>query len=135
MSQENVEVVRKAFAGAGADAIRETAQAYWDPEVEYVEDPGWPGASRYKGRDEVLRCWEAYIDALGPGGEVAATVERVFDAGERVVPFVRVRGRSPSGVPHEHLWAYLVEVRSGRIVRFRAYYEPEKALEAVGLWE
>ena len=81
MSQENVEMVRKAF-GAGPEAIRETAQAYWDPEVEYVEDPRWPGASRYNGRDEVLRCWEAYIDALGPSGEVAATVQRVFDAGE-----------------------------------------------------
>jgi ketosteroid isomerase-like protein len=132
MSQESVEVVRKAFA-AGPGEIRETALAYWDPEVEYVEDPRWPGASRYKGRADVLRCWEAYIDELASGGEVAATVERVFGAGEQLVPFVRVRGRSPSGVPHEHLWAYLVEVRSGRIVRFRAYYQPEEALEAAGL--
>jgi hypothetical protein len=38
-----------------------------------------------------------------------------------------------SGVPHEHLWGYVVEVKEERIVYFRAYYEPEEALEAVGV--
>lgn len=129
MSQEGVEVVRKAF-GAGL-GLEETAETYWHPDVEYVEDPHWPGATRYKGRDAVLRRFQSYFEILGPGEDGEVIVEQVFDAGERQVPLIRFRGRSASGVPHEHLWAYVVEVRDGRIVYFRAYYEVGEALEAV----
>jgi len=76
------------------------------------------------------------MEALGREEDLAVSVERVFDAGEQQVPFVRVQSRaSTSGVPHEHLWAYVVEVREERIVYFRAYYDPGEALEAAGLRE
>jgi ketosteroid isomerase-like protein len=98
----------------------------------YVEDPRWPGAARYEGRDAVPRCFQAYAEALGSDEDMAITVERVFDAGARQVVFARFQGRSASGIPHEHLWGYVVEVRARRIVYFRAYYEPEEALAAAG---
>src|SRR5918994_414340 len=136
MSEEAVEVVRNAFEGAGARGLQETAETYWHPEVEYEEDPRWPGASRYKGRDAVLRCFQAYMEALGREEDLPVTVERVFDAGERQVPFVRFQRRASSGgVPLEHLWGYVVEVREGLIACFRAYYWPWDALEATGLSE
>ena len=136
MSQENVEIVRRAFEGAGADGLRKAAETYWHPEVEYVEDPRWPGASRYRGRDAVVRCFESYMEALGREEDIVVTVERVLDAGTRQVPFVRVRGHAAtSGVPHDHLWGYVVEVSEGRIIYFRAYHDPAEALEAVGLTE
>lgn len=131
MSEEDAELVRAAFETA--QDLEQAAQTYWHPEVEYVEDPRWPGASRYQGREAVLRCFQAYFEDLGgPAEEQASSVERVIDAGDRQVPFVRFSGRSASGVPHEHLWAYVVEVREGQITYFRAYYEPQEALEAVG---
>lgn len=133
MSEENVELVRQAFAGAGPQDLAEVARTFWDPDIVYVEDPRWPGAGRYEGRDAVLRCFQAYMEALGPEDAVSVAVERIHDAGRHQVPFVRFRGRSASGVPHEHLWAYLVETRDRRIVYLRAYYEPEAALEAAGL--
>jgi ketosteroid isomerase-like protein len=136
MSQENVEIVRRAFEGAGARGLDETAQSYWHPEIRYVEDPRWPGASTYEGRDAVLNCFKRYAEGLGHVEDFAVTVERVFDAGARQVPFVRVQGRaSASGLPHEHLWGYVVEISEGRMIYFRAYYEPGEALEAVGLSE
>ena len=132
MSQEDAELVRRAFEGGGD--LEKTAEAYWHPDIEYVEDPRWPGASRYKGRDAVLGCFRAYTEALGREEDFTITVERLFDAGERQALFVRFQSRaSTSGVPHEHLWGYVVEVRDGRIVYFRAYYDPDEALEAVGL--
>jgi ketosteroid isomerase-like protein len=134
MSQENVEIVRNAFVAEAGD-LQQTAATYWDPEIEYVEDPRWPGASRYKGRDAVLRCFQSYLEDLDPDGTGTVSVERVLDAGEHQVPLVRFRGRSSSGVPHEHLWAYVAEVRDGKIAYLRAYYEPEQALEAAGLQE
>ena len=132
MSQENVELVRKAFESDLADA----AATYWHREIEYIEDPRFPGASSYKGRDAVLRVWRGYTEVLGDQDEIATTVERVFGAGERQVPFVRFRGLArASGIPFDHLWGYVVEVRDERIADVRAYYEPEEALEAAGLSE
>lgn len=135
MSKENVELVRQAFARAAQQDLAEVARTLWDPDIVYVEDPRWPGAGRYEGRDAVLRCFQAYVEALGPEDAVSVTVELIHDAGRRQVPFVRFQGRSATGVPHEHLWAYLVETRDRRIVYLRAYYEPDEALKAAGLKE
>jgi ketosteroid isomerase-like protein len=136
LSQENVEIVRRAFDGAGARTLDETAESYWHPEIRYVEDPRWPGASTYEGRDAVLDCFKRYMEVLGHDGDFVVTVERVFDAGARQVPFVRFESRaSASGLPHEHVWGYVVEVRDERLIYLRAYYEPAEALEAVGLSE
>jgi ketosteroid isomerase-like protein len=130
MSEENAELVRKAFEGG----LAEMAETYWHPEIEYTEDPRLPGASSHKGRDVVLRCWQGYLEVLGDENDITVTVERVFDAGERQVPPVRFRGRaSTSGIPFEHLWGYVVEIREERIAYLRAYYEPREALEAAGL--
>jgi len=112
------------------------AESHWHPEIEYVEDPRWPEASRYRGRDSVLRCFLAYTEALGREEDFMVTVERVVDAEDRQVVFVRFRASaSPSGVPHEHLWGYVTTVRDGRLALLRAYYDPSEALEAVGLRE
>jgi hypothetical protein len=35
MSQENVEVVRRAFDGAGARSIEQTAETFWHPDITY----------------------------------------------------------------------------------------------------
>ena len=132
MSQANVDLVRKAFEGDLAEAAR----TYRHPEIEYIEDPRFPGASSYKGRDVVLRCWQDYREVLDAEDDIDVTVEHVFDAGARQVPFVRFRGHaSTSGIPFDHLWGYVVEVREERIAYLHAYYEPREALEAAGLSE
>jgi len=64
------------------------------------------------------------------------TVERVVDGGARQDVLVRFKSQaSASGVPNEHLWGYVAEVKDGRVSYLRAYYEPSEALEAVGLRE
>ena len=133
MSQENVEIVRQGF-GLGLDAA---AERYWDANIEYHEDPCWPGASSYRGREAVVQCFRDYFEALGAEDVTSIGVERVLDASDRgVVAFIRFSGQAPaSGLPHQHLWGYVVKVEGERIVYFRAYYEPTEALEAVGLSE
>src|SRR3954468_8289226 len=111
MSQHDAEVVRRAFEGAGARGLEESAELYWHPEIEYVEDPRWPGASRYSGRDAVLRCFQAYMEFLGREEDWTVTVERIVDGGARQAALVRFKSQaSASGVPNEHLWAYVAEV-------------------------
>ena len=131
MSQENVEVVRQMFE-VGLDAA---AERFWDANIEYHEDPRWPGASSYRGSEAVLQCWRGYMEALGDEDSVSVGVE-ALDASERgVVAIVRYSGHAPSGLPFEHTWGYVVQVEAGRIVDIRAYYEATEALEAVGLSE
>ena len=130
MATDDVEFVRTAFAGR----LEETAAAHWDADLEYVEDPRFPGASSHRGRDAVVARFQEYMELLGSEDELTITVERVLDAGERQVPIVRFRGNaSTSGIPFDHVWAYLVEVRNERIVYIRAFYDPDEALAAAGL--
>jgi ketosteroid isomerase-like protein len=131
VSEENVELVRRAFQ---VGDLAKMAAAFWHPEIEYVEDPRFPGASLHKGRDAVVRCFRSYLEVLGDEDDIAMTLEEVFDAGEQQVPLVRFRGHArTSRVPFEHLWGYVVEVRDERIAYLRAYYEPAEAIEAAGL--
>jgi ketosteroid isomerase-like protein len=137
MSQENVEVVRRSFELAASEGLDALAEHYWDANIEYREDPRWPGASTYRGREAVVQCFRNYFEVLGPEDVTSIGVERVVGASDRgVVAFIRFSGKaSASGLPHEHLWGYVVKVEGERIVYFRAYYEPTEALEAAGLSE
>jgi ketosteroid isomerase-like protein len=132
MSQENVEIVRRAWE-LGLDAA---AERYLDASIEFHEDPQWPGASSYRGREAVVQCFKGYVEALALGEEdaVSISVEQVLDASERgVVAIIRYSGKAPSGVPYEHQWGYVFRVEDRRIVYLRGYYDPAEALEAVGL--
>ena len=136
MSQENVEVVRSFFEAFVTEGLDAAAARYLDRDAQYVEDPVWPGASSYQGRDQIVACFKAYTEALGGESAWTLTVERVVDGGERQAAFVRLASLgSASGVPHEHLWGYATQVSDRRVVYFRAYYEAGEALEAVGLPE
>lgn len=112
------------------------AERYLDRDAEYVEAALWPGASTYRGRGDIVACFKGYAEAMGGEGAWTLTVEKVVDGGERQVAFVLLAGQgSASGAPHEHLWGYAAEVRDGRVVHLRAYYDRAEALEAVAARE
>ena len=126
--------MRSLFEAFVTDGLDAAAERYLDHDAEYVEDPIWPGASSYRGRGDIVACFKNYMEALGGEAAWSLTVEQAVDGGERQAALVRMASQgSPSGVPHEHLWGYAAEVRHGRVVHFRAYYEAAEALEAVGL--
>src|SRR3954452_17719089 len=81
MSQEHVEIVRSAFDGVADRSLDETAETFWHSEITYVEDPRWPGASTYRGRDAVLHCFKGYTDSLGREEDFVVTVERRCTSG------------------------------------------------------
>ena len=134
MSRENAEVVRSLFEAFVTHGFDAGAERFLDLHAEYVEAELWPGASTYRGRSDIVACFKAYADALGGEGAWTLAVEKVVDGGERQAVFVRLAGRgSASGVPHEHLWGYVAEVRDGRVVQLNAHYDPSDALEAIGV--
>src|SRR5215213_7941396 len=137
MSPENVEVARRlwkqltqAAATGQPEALRDSG---WDPEVEYVEDPKWPGAGVYRGAQAIEARFAEYLDVLG---STDMRLVHLVEAGDTVISIFRAGGESAQiGLPFEHEWAYVWTFRDGRVVEWRAYFDKTEALDAVGLSE
>jgi ketosteroid isomerase-like protein len=134
MSQENVELVRRAVA-----EFTKTQQ----PSTEllapgFVWDmrswPAWPGQAEFHGPDGFREFFAEWIDAYE---EWTQEPESVIDAGDNQVVATTVqRGRlrgSDSWVDLRIAFLYTVE--DGLISRIEVYENPEDALEAAGLRE
>ena len=131
MSQENVEVVRRAV-----ERHNETAELdleALDPEVELVIDPASFVAGTYSGPEGV----RGFFERLGESFDrMQLDVEQYLDAGEWVVVLGRTRVRGErSGVTTGQPQAWVFRLQHGRVIAMRTYFRAEEALEAVGLRE
>jgi ketosteroid isomerase-like protein len=138
MSQENVEVVRRAFETfnrGGVDAC--ISEGLWSPEVVWDVTPsGIPGLGTYRGLEEVKRFFEDEWFSAFPFEEWEIKLEEVIDAGDRVVGMSRQHGRgASSGVAAELELAQVATLRDGQVVRIDNYLDRAKALKAAGLSE
>jgi ketosteroid isomerase-like protein len=130
MSEENVEVVRKAIAyeyyGVGD---RAEAEEIFDP--QFVLNPIDEGPSH--GLDQVRYDWERWSSAFE---ELRVTFEEIIDAGDQVVVVAHHEGRGQkSGIEVDTRFFEVYTLREGKVSRVDEYAEREEALEAVGLSE
>src|SRR5436190_22795027 len=104
MSQENVEIVRKAFdvfnryretdlSRQERDKAFEVFAELATQGFEYVEPPEWPGAGVHRRLDQYRQLLEGFYEALS---QMTAEIEEAFDAGHQLVGFVRRRARRTS---------------------------------------
>jgi ketosteroid isomerase-like protein len=134
MSQENVEVVRRAVDGwnrGDVDAWMEAAH----PEVEWSS-----GVQRlvegtqtvWRGRDEVRRFWDEW-HALW---DLSIQISEFRNIGDTIVALgqMQIRGKA-SGIDLDQSVAYVVEFDSGLIRKMSAYLDEAEALQAAGLSE
>jgi ketosteroid isomerase-like protein len=134
MSEENVEVVRQALEAWGRGDPK-AATDLLDPEVEWTMPSNLPETGTYRGRDEVVRRLEEFLEAWD---DLAVTVEELVDAGDRVVALARYSGRGResgieiSGVNTD---AQVWTVRNGKALRVELYGGTAEALGAAGLSE
>ena len=133
MSQENVERAREVLATLGR---RDPSQlvALADPEVEWhsffavVEGDG-----TYRGHDGTRRYMSDLEDAFEIG---RADVDDALAVGDIVVLVGRIHYRGKgSGVESESPTGWMLKFRKGKVLCFRAFRDPEQALEALGLSE
>jgi uncharacterized protein len=128
MSQENVEIVRRAFAyeyyGVGD---RADAEAIFAPDV--VLNPIDDSPSH--GPDEMRNDWERWASAFD---DLTVTVEEIIDAGDQVVVVAHHHGRGQaSGVKVDARFYEVYTLREGKVSRVDEYTERDEALEAAGL--
>ena len=142
MSQENVKLARDAFLtasrGGALDALDqdalERAFEFFHPEIEVQEDPRFPEAGVFRGKDAVRSYFAQFTEQFD---EFRFEFEDVLDAGDdRVVLLFHLHGRGKdSGAVFEERPAWVQTIRDGKVVRIDAFLDRREALEAVGLSE
>jgi ketosteroid isomerase-like protein len=133
MSQENVEVCRRALA-AFARRDTEAALRYVDSEIELRSAiVGGAEGNTYRGH-EGIRRWMVESDAIWE--ELDLETDELRDLGDDVLMIGRLHARGrESGIEIDSPIAWLLGVRAKKIVRSRGFLDPQEALEAAGLSE
>jgi uncharacterized protein len=132
MSQENVEIVRRANALTN-DGDLGGAFRLLHPDIEWVIAREHPGARTLSGHEalaEYQRDWQETLP------DVRATLDRVLDAGDMVVAIGTVRGTgTESGADVQVPIGFLFTLRDGLITRVEEFLDPAAAVAAAGLVE
>jgi ketosteroid isomerase-like protein len=134
MSQENVEIVRRAYEGFAEHGVPDFA--FLDPEVEWRGPREFPDlAEPHFGHEGVGRYFAKVNEAFD---DYRVVPEEFIDAGGgQVLVFSREggRGKGSGAEVQTHLTAHLWTIRDGKAVRMQSYWERSDALEAAGLRE
>jgi ketosteroid isomerase-like protein len=134
MSQENLEIVRRAYAHrlARGDFLEEIMAPDYVWDMSHFRS--WPEQQTYEGIDEArrfIREWTAAFD------DWEIEVLALHDAGgDKVVGVLRQRGRAKStGLPVDMRFGQVFTIRDGKQVRMEMCDDPDDALKAAGLEE
>ena len=136
MSQENVEVCKRAFeAGNRRDfdgILRDLhPDVEWHPGiVEHLTGDAtvYPGPEGV--REGLMRDFFATFD------DVRFDFSEIRDLGDQVLAIGSIHARgTESGVEIESPWAYVIRFKEGKVIWVRNYMDVEQALEAAGLRE
>ena len=136
MSQENVEIVRRALQAWQRDDF-DSWMAAIDPAMDHhtvLERLVEGTESFYRGHEGMRRAWRVYRTEFE---EFQVEAQELRDVGgDRVVLLGRFRWRGPaSGIATESPLGMVFTLRDGKIIRSLDYFSHEEALKAVGLSE
>ena len=133
MSQENVEIVRRAYDAIAQGDIQ-GAVRFVSPDFEYVASGEIPGLSgRYQGPAGFTRFLEGF---WGMFDEPRFEIHELIENDDRVLVSLTMRGRGrQSGAEAQWRVFQVWTLRSGRTTYGQAYMTRAEALEAVGLRE
>jgi ketosteroid isomerase-like protein len=138
MSQENVEIVRRAldgFLSAGYDLgnVEDFFEVY-DPGIEFDISRTNPEAQVHRGRDGIIEALEQWVGTWD--AYEAEALELIDTAPDRVVTVIRERGRlKGSDAWVEHTRGAVWTIKDQRITRYEEHQDRSQALEAAGLSE
>jgi ketosteroid isomerase-like protein len=136
MSEENVEIVRRAFA-AGTQRPKpdfETVNRLFHPDHELVSFTSGVEGRSFRGA-RGFREWLTDMEETWESWEVEVLRATAID-GERVLMVWRLSTRSRQGsIPLERDINFIATVRDGLVTHSQSYGTLEEALEAAGLSE
>ncbi len=130
MSQEDVEIVRSAYAKFERGEF--WAPDLWDPNVRVVWlDALAAGAAETVGLEQLVTTLKSWFESWEL---VTMSAERIVDADDQVVVVAVWRGRGrASGAATEWRHGQVWTLREGKVIDLTTYRDPDAALEAAGL--
>jgi ketosteroid isomerase-like protein len=134
-TEDNVELVRRVTEVMDADGFAAALPVFLEaahPDVEWQEDPAWPGATSYRGAEQVRKVILDRMDTL----DFAQETDDLIGIDDKVVALVRwsVRGRA-SGADGEMALAIVWTVGEGAITRIEFFLDRARALAETGIAE
>jgi len=132
MSQENVERIRRAFAGTTAGDFSYLPDII-DENCEFRLPPDFPGTQETRGPEGFLSVVREVEEALG---DVRYEPQEFLDREERLFAGVRTVGHARhTGLAIDLLVYWVYTFREGKVVKMEAYLDRTEALEALELLE
>ncbi len=132
MSRENVEILRQAnqaFNESGVSA----AKRFFADDAEFVEPPEQPGPRVARGIDAVVKLFGEFDEAWS---EHQSEIEEIRELPpDRLLVFSTERFRGRDEVEVAAPAGAVFTFRDGKIVRWEAFWDRQRALEAAGLRE
>jgi ketosteroid isomerase-like protein len=129
VSQENVEILRRAYEAFALDGMDGVAPLL-DEKIEWASNPDSPDAEVRHGHQGV-RDW--FTQRLFEDVRFVPDEIKELPDG-RVLSLGRLAFRAEqSGVAMDVPFAHAVTIRDGLITRFKMYSDQQQALKAVGL--
>ena len=134
MSQENVELVRSAFAAVDRGDM-DAVLRLCDEDIVITQPPELPDAPAeqhgHRGVLEAFALWPEQWD------DYRVELLKIADAPpSKVIATTRTRGRGKqSGVEVEMDFSFVFTIRDARISEWRLFVREDQALEAAGLEE
>src|SRR5215207_9836227 len=130
MSQENVEIVRRAFQAFEEGNVSGMLELMADDLITYRPDPD---RATYHGKEGFFQATADWIEGFQ---DWTATPGQFIDAEDHVLVSVRQTARGEgSGVPVERDFWFAFTVRRGKIARVSFHARKSEALKAAGLAE
>jgi ketosteroid isomerase-like protein len=131
MSQENVEIVRAAFAEFERGNF--WLPELFDPSIRIVWLQVAGGVDETVGLDGMALAMKDWMQSWE---QVTTVAERIIDAGDQVVIIAEWRGRGKaSGVLTKWRYGAVWTLRDGKVTSIDSYNDPTEALESAGLSE
>jgi ketosteroid isomerase-like protein len=134
MSEQNVEIVRRAvqaFNELGFEGVGTSGLVTDD--IEFHEPPEQPGPRVARGREELQKLGGEF-DGAWEDHQSEPREIRAIDA-DRVLLVSVEHFKGRDGIELEASFAAILTLRDGKIARWQAFWDKQKALEAAGLSE
>lgn len=125
----NLAIVQRLYDAFGRrdwPAVREL----FAPNIEWIQNEGFPGGGRHVGADAVLNT--VFAKFRDEWASWQAVVNEWLDAGQAIVALGEYRGtHRGTGKTTVAAFAHVYEVREGRITRFRQFTDTAMIRDAM----
>ena len=124
-----IEAVKETYAAINRNDIPAAVNAF-DPQMEWIEPPNYPGAGTYRGHAEVMANISKGRNTWAEG---SCELERFIVAGDKIVVFVHARVRLKDRTEWiDGRFADVYTFRNGKAIQMRSFGERQEALEWAG---